>query len=121
MKGYVDQNGQCWVEITVAGQWQEIAIKAILDTGFNGWVCLPTPIAVQLGLTLFGVQTLELADGTNKKQLTFIGEVIFGDRQEWTEIILTESQEALVGTSMLLDRVLTIDFSEKTLEITPKV
>jgi predicted aspartyl protease len=35
-----------------------------LDTGFDGFLCLPTPVAVSLGLELIDVVSSELADGT---------------------------------------------------------
>ncbi len=120
MRGYVDEYGQCWVEITISGNWRESTVEAIVDTGFNGWVCLPTSLAIQLGLELFGSETMELADGTRKEQLTFIGEVAFGEERDWVEIILTDSEDALLGTGLLLDSILTIDFADQILEITSK-
>jgi clan AA aspartic protease len=120
VRGRVDEYGRSWIEITVIGRRQQITVDAFVDTGFDGWICLPTSIAIQLGLELRSVQEMELADGTVKDQLIFAGEVIFGDKQEEVEIILTDSEDAFVGTGLLLDSILTIDFVDQILEIASK-
>jgi len=38
--------------LDVSGSRGSIRITAIIDTGFDGYVCLPTSVAVQLGLEL---------------------------------------------------------------------
>ena len=53
----------------VTGARKTIAISAIVDTGFEGFVCLPVRLAVHLGLELTGQQVIELADGTRKEEL----------------------------------------------------
>ena len=120
MRGYVDEYGRCWIDVTVIGARQEITVRANLDTGFDGWVCLPIRLAIQLGLELCGFQTVELADGTEKEELVFAGEVTFGDRREEVDVTLTSAQDALVGIGLLADSVLTIDFVDRTLEVARK-
>ena len=39
-------------DLEIMGSRASMAIAAIIDTGFDGYVCLPTSIAVQLGLEL---------------------------------------------------------------------
>jgi clan AA aspartic protease len=117
---YVDEYRRCWVEISVAGARQEITLLALVDTGFDGWVCLPTPIAIQLGLELFGVQVVELADGSEIEELVFRGEVIFEQQRRNVDITLTRSVDALVGTGLLENSILTIDFAERAVEIVQK-
>ena len=43
---------------------KSVEIDAIIDTGFDGSLCLPVPIAIQLGLELSCSQVVELADGS---------------------------------------------------------
>ena len=120
MTRYVDEYRRCWVEISVAGARQEMTLLALVDTGFDGWVCLPMPIAIQLGLELFGLQVVELGDGSEIEELVFRGEVIFNQKRRDVDITLTNSADALLGTGLLEDSVLTIDFIERTLEIVQK-
>jgi hypothetical protein len=51
-----------------------------------------------------------LADGAQKDTLVFAGTVDFLNRQREVAIYLTDSDEALVGTRLLSDCQLTIDF-----------
>lgn len=120
MTRYVDEYRRCWVEISVAGARQEITLLALVDTGFDGWVCLPTPIAIQLSLELFGLQIVELADGSEIEELVFRGEVVFNQKRRGVDITLTNSADALLGTGLLADSVLTIDFVERTVKIVQK-
>lgn len=106
--------------MTIIGLRDQITIEALLDTGFDGWICLPVPIAIHLGLELYGSQTVELANGTRKRELVFTGQAVFGDEQKQIDIILTESEDALLGTGLLADSVLTIDFVDRTLEVARK-
>ena len=50
--------------IEAIGSRQTLVFTATVDTGFDGDLCLPTRLAVQLGLELIGELEIELADGT---------------------------------------------------------
>ena len=120
LRGSIDEYGHCWVPVTIVGLRQEISVEAILDTGFDGWVCLPMRLAVQLGLELCGFQTVELADGTQKEELVFSGEVIFGNKRGEVDISLTSGGDTLVGIGLLENSVATIDLVGQTLEVVQK-
>lgn len=120
MKGYVDEYGRCWAEIAVRGLRREVVLQALVDTGFDGWVCLPLGVAIQLGLELRSVQIAELADGTEIEQLVFAGEIFFDDKWRAADTTLTGSRDAMVGTAMLLDSILTVDFVDRTVEVVRK-
>ena len=120
MRGYIDERRLCRAEITVIGGRQTIVIGGIVDSGFNGDLCLPTQTATQLGLELCGLQRIELADGTKKRNLIFAGEVIFDGERKWVEIFLTDSEDALIGAGLFLDHILTINYVDQIVEITRK-
>ena len=86
-------------DLEIMGSRASMAITAIIDTGFDGYVCLPTSIAVQLGLELVSQGSVELADGTVKTELLFAGSVQFLGGTRAVQIYLTESEDALIGTS----------------------
>jgi len=117
VEGYVNEYGQPVVEITVVGSRGSITIDAILNTGFDGDVCLLTQAAIQLGLELAATQLIELADGTRKRELVFAGKGIFGRKERAIEIILTEARDTLMGTRLLAEKILEIDFAKRTVEI----
>jgi clan AA aspartic protease len=117
MTGYVDEYGQPKIELVVRGLQQEQSIETVVDTGFNGDLCLPIPVAVQLGLPLVAYQFIELADGSVHRDLIFSGTAIFDKKEVAAEISVTDSEEALLGTGLLKDRKLEIGFESRSLTI----
>jgi len=76
--GFIDDAGHPKVELTVVGKRGEITLIPTIDTGFDGQLCLPTEVAIQLGLELIGRLFIELADGTRQRSLVFSGLVEIG-------------------------------------------
>ena len=106
------------VEVEVEGSRARTKVRALLDTGFTDFLCLPTEIAVQLGLELRGWNFIEYADGTEKRELYFTGKVAFEGRKRKVEIYLTDSDEPLVGMKLLRGCQVLIDVPKKKVEIT---
>lgn len=73
MGGYIDEYGQGKVIVGVIGRKREIAVDAVIDTGFDEYLCLPLQTAIQLGLELCDTMGVEFADGTIKKEMVFSG------------------------------------------------
>ena len=96
--------------IEVFGTRQAVSLSAIVDTGFDGDLCLPTRHAVQLGLELIGERLVELADGTRKKELLFAGSVRFFGKTREVKLMLTNSEDALIGTRLMNHYPASIDF-----------
>lgn len=111
MQGYIDENGKARIKLKVMGS----EIDAVIDTGFEGDLSLPVQIATQLGLKLVGTETFELADGSLKQELIFSGMTKFGKGEEEVSIILTGSDDALLGTEMF--SYLEINYEKETVKI----
>lgn len=103
-------------EVQVSGNKGNCTIKAIVDTGFEGFLCIPVDIAVALGLELSGETLFEFADGSQKKELTFKGFVNFLGKRRKVDISLTKG-EALVGTELLAECRLLIDFPKNEVRL----
>ena len=121
MRGYFDDGGHPRITVSLFGNRGEATIEALIDTGFDGALCVPIPIAIPLGLELYGNQNYELADGTVRQGLTFQGIVHLGEETRRTEVILTESEDALLGSELLVGYVLEIDYGNRTVEIRKSV
>ena len=98
------------IKLEVHGTRHAVELTAIADTGFDGDVCVPAIVAVSLGLELIGRQPVELADGTVKKELVFAGKVRMLGKSHAVEMLLTDSDDALVGTNLLSRYILSIEF-----------
>lgn len=106
-------------DITVGGSRGSASIPAVIDTGFDGYMCLPVQIAERLGLELTGRTVAVLADGSEKLDLLFSGWVEFLGRRRTVEICLT-TDEALIGTGLLADCDLAIDFVSGSVQLSRK-
>jgi len=79
---------------------------------------LPIPLAVSLGLELIDVTHTELADGTIGED-----ELVFAGRAEWdgtvvdVDILLTRSEDVLIGTAFLKGCLVQLDYKANTLTI----
>jgi clan AA aspartic protease len=115
IEGYLDENDQPRIRVIVTGIRKETSFDAIIDTGFDGHLCLPVQVAIQVGLELYGAQVSELADGSTRDELVFIGQVALENQPGVeVEISLTESEDALVGVALLMPYKLEIDFPKRT-------
>jgi clan AA aspartic protease len=108
------------VEIEVVGAQGSILLRAVVDTGFDGEVCLPAYLESVLGLEYGGTYTVEYADGREELvpvaggSVRFLGEVLPVD------ITLTGSEDAMIGTALLADCTLFIDFTTGEVRIEKK-
>lgn len=118
MDGYFDEYGHPRVEISVMGIRSTCSIKAVIDTGFDGDLCLPIQIAIQLGLELRDILYIELADGTIKDELVFAGAVHWESEIKEVRIMLTGSEDPLIGIGLLAKKRLEIDFEKGSVSIT---
>lgn len=117
MRGFFDEEGHPRIEVSLFGSRAEATIEVLIDTGFDGALCVPIPLAIPLGLELYGDHNYELADGTIKQELTYRAIIHLGEETHRAEIVLTESEEALIGSELLEGYILEIDYGNRTVEI----
>jgi clan AA aspartic protease len=117
--GTIRETGTPVIALRVMGtRGRESTLEGILDTGFDGFLCLPTPIAVSLGLELIDATDMELADGAIIED-----EPVFAGQAEWdgtlmdVEVLLTRSADVLIGTAFLKGYVVQLDYKANTVRI----
>lgn len=99
--GRVTADRQAIITLTVRGPaGQEHEIEAIVDTGFDGWLSLPSAVIVQLGLTWLQRGRALLADGRESVFDIYEATVIWDGQVR--RIPVDEAETApLVGMSLL--------------------
>jgi len=132
MVTYFDEDDRPIARVTVGGTKTQVEIKALIDgfcglrffvnhrakrAGFDGEVCIPIPVATQLGLELIGDELVEYADGSVKSELLFSGTVVIDGSTTDVVIGLTESEGSLIGRKMFADKVLVMDFENRNIEV----
>ena len=89
-------------------EWSKQEIEAIIDTGFTGFLTLPSAIVTTLGLPWLSRQPGILADGSVDIFDVHVGEVVWDGQIRAVEIEVANT-EPLVGMSLLMHYSLRID------------
>jgi len=114
------ENGNPYIEIEVSGASEEKKkIKALIDTGFNGYLSLPYATAFPLGLVLRGVESSALADNSTSHHFVCVGKIKIGEKEVLSPIDIQPSCHVLIGTQLLktLGKSMNIDFVNEKVEL----
>jgi len=118
IEGHIDELLSPRLKVKVAGLRGTIELEAIVDTGFNGDLCIPITLAVQIGLILEYVHDVELADGSRKRVPVYSCNVELNDLKKRAEVILTDGTDALIGANMLKSSSMTINYKTRKVTVT---
>lgn len=117
MEAFFDQNGRPKVKLLVKGKRQKGVLACLLDSGFDGYLCLPITIAVGLGLELVSIQGVQYADGRTSQELVFQITVNLNGRDQEVQATLTNAGESLAGTALFAKNTVYFDFPSKKITI----
>ena len=104
-------------DVFVVGKEAPIALKTILDTGFNGAFSLPRAAAANCELQDFGYVTIEFGDGSHTLEREYVGQIIIHGRPYFVQLTLTDADTALIGMQLLKDKVAIINLKTNTLRV----
>jgi len=86
-------------------------VKATLDTGYDGFLTLPSSLIEELGLPLIGPAKAALGDGNEVSMNLFLGSVRWDDGI--VDVLVLEAEGGiLVGMAMLAGCRVTMDVEE---------
>ena len=111
--GEVDEEGIPFITLSLAErEW-----RAVIDTGFNGFLELPYSLGSSLKPTYLGTGLSLLAGGQQVEEVHYVVEFPFdGDVVRALATFVT-GDELLLGTRMMREHRLAIDFSAGTVEL----
>lgn len=111
--GIITEDDVPAVDIEVGSQfWQ-----AIIDAGFNGELELPQRLRPLVNAQFVGRVTSLLAANQRVEEEVFLVDFPFDGRTVRTEATFVDSKEMLIGTRMLRNHRLHIDFPARTVII----
>ena len=117
IEGFVNEDLEPVIEVgLVAGDKVERTF-AIIDTGFNGYLCLAENLIDKLDLSYIGTDLFELGNGEIVENDVLSGSIIFDGRECNVLVILSTSSDVLIGTSLLKGKTLFIDFIDRSVEV----
>ena len=97
----VNSNGEAVISLAVSGpQGETREIEAVIDTGYAGYLTLPSAVIAALGLSSIGLSYLTLADGSELPS-DVCPAMVDWDGQARTIVVDTLESEALVGMALL--------------------
>jgi clan AA aspartic protease len=107
--GMVNANREAIIQFVALGpQGNQQEIEAVIDTGFTGFLTMPSALVAGLGLAWLCRQPGILADGRVEFFAVYIATVIW-DGQSRTVAVEAADTEPLVGMSLLDGHTLRID------------
>ena len=113
INGIITEDGVPAIEVEVGGQrWQ-----AIIDTGFNGEVELPEQLRSHVNAQFVGRVTSILAANQRIEEDIFLVDFPFDGRSVRAQATFVDGDEILIGTRMLRNYRLRIDFPARTVVI----
>jgi clan AA aspartic protease len=93
------------------------AIECVVDTGFDGGLMLPRAVLSEIQIEVSGRVTFEMVGGATMSAEVGLSEIEWLGRLQQVEVIVSESEDALIGTELLIASTLTVDYSSGTLTI----
>lgn len=118
ISGHVDKDLQARVPLSVVSEDGNITtLNAVVDTGFNGQVCVSIFEIKKIKLTFAHVEKFELGNGKIVDQDVFLGEIIFDKQALLANILVSSSEDTLIGASLLAGKKLEIDYSRQTVRV----
>ncbi len=115
--GFVNENDEPVVKVKLDLGKEERPVNAVIDTGFNGYISVPKKLIEESDWDFLGVEEYELASGELMRERVFLGRIEIGTEKLVVFILSSNSSHTLIGTKLLKNRLLTINFANKTLKI----
>jgi len=99
--GFVTVDREAVIRFPVRGRGGlEQEVRAVVDTGFNGYLTLPGSLVSALGLSYHSQVVVTLGDGSDQVLRQYEATVVW-NRQERDVLVLAAEGGSLVGMAML--------------------
>lgn len=86
-------------------------VSAVLDTGFNGHLTMPSKLIQTLALQPEGLETVTLADGTERELNSYKATILWQGRERTVPVYEAQG-DPLIGVALIYGMVGTFHFSD---------
>lgn len=97
---------------------ENLLLEFVIDTGFSGWMMLPRAVIHSLQLEVVGTIDCNTVNGISIEAEFVETEIEWLGEKRAVFILISEGQDALIGTRLLDGARLTIDYLENTVTLT---
>ena len=113
IRGTVSTDGVPMIILPIASQnW-----RVTIDTGFNGDLELPESLRNSLNARYVGQVTPALAGGQSIEESVYLVDFPFDGRVMQAEVTFVANHEILIGTHLLREHRLLVNFVSQTVEL----
>lgn len=92
-------------------------IDCVLDTGFNGFLLLPRRFIEENSLEIVGTESIMMVEYHTAEVAIASGTIVWMGTKRAVLILVSENDESLIGTQMLIDSKLEIDYKNISVRI----
>ena len=114
-KGFVTESLETVLTIELSNGSQ---IECLLDTGFNGFLLLPRKFVEDNSLHFVGRESVIMVEQNTTEVDIASGEINWFGSPLSVRILVSETDESLIGTQLLIDSLLEIDYKNRVVKIT---
>jgi clan AA aspartic protease len=114
-KGFVTENFEAFLAIQLTNG---AFIDCLLDTGFNGSLLLSREFVERNKMELVGREPITMVEKHVAEIDVVAGEIVWLGSTFLVRVLVSENDECLIGTQMLVDSKLEIDYKYLTVKIT---
>ncbi len=104
-------------DVFIEGKNGWIALRTLLDTGFNGAFCLPRKYAEKAKIEFLTEAEIELGDGRTIIENVYLGTILVNNQPVVIELTLTDSETAFMGMEMLLEKEAVFNLKVMTIKV----
>jgi len=119
LKGYVDESLRALLEVKIRAEpsGNGVSVTTWVDSAFNGHLVFSKILIEQLSLRQEAATHAVLADGNTTLLESYLCYVEWFGKLVPAQVIANDGQFPLLGTGLLEDRVLHIDYAAKQLSL----
>lgn len=119
MIGQVDDHGRALLEVAAAGKLAGpyVSVVTWIDTAFDGHLVFFNSLIEALGMETLAETEAILADGSKVVLESYLCYLHWFGKRLPLQVIANEGRFPLLGIGLLEDRVLTIDYANKSLTL----
>jgi len=119
VKGYVDESLRALMEVSVGAKKdaEKAPLTVWIDTAFNGGLVIPHSHIGSFGLKKSSTTQAVLADGQAVDLETFTCYLEWFGNVYRTQAVASDAEFPLLGTMLLVNRQLAIDYKSKTVAL----
>ncbi|MGH7598724.1 MAG: hypothetical protein ACREOI_20405 [bacterium] len=117
MTGTIEKGIHPRLMVTLATDKEQVSLKALVDSGFDGQVALHYDAADRYQLEVVRLTEVTYANGQKVEEIVCRGKVLWHNEIHRIQIVLSDDEEPAIGTLLLKGSIMTMNFVDDTLTI----